>query len=378
MVRIFTACHGTQLLVIQHLRRHLPSSATRDFLLWYPMDNSPRIDSFMLDVIATAGFADTLDMRDFESLKPRTQSPLTWWFESVRRLRRDASTTRHWMERNGITEDDVELWSDTPVQFYVNFPRGLLRKSCHIKIPHCFNLEDDTTPQVKRQLQANWRATPWPKKFIFGTWQRWASGVDMRMERVVYDRAYTFDQPSCWAEKSLDVSYLISIDAFEATYRTLPPSLRAEVEVTLGQIRAAPRPLVLLLLFGFGAGPELRRIYEKSLTRIFSERASNLKDCSLAVKLHPGPSGVQESDFFNWLRSNIPAHIYQISHALNLEFILPQLRPDYVLAGLCGALPIVRQLNIGVPVGLSELIDAFAKDHPTYPTADFLKGIEIW
>jgi hypothetical protein len=63
---------------------------------------------------------------------------------------------------------------------------------------------------------------------------------------------------------------------------------------------------------------------------------------------------------------------------LNLEFMLPQLRPDYVLAGLCGALPIVRQLNVGAPVGLSELIDAFAKDYPTYPTADFLKGIEIW
>jgi hypothetical protein len=61
-----------------------------------------------------------------------------------------------------------------------------------------------------------------------------------------------------------------------------------------------------------------------------------------------------------------------------LEFLLPQLRPDYVLAGLCGALPIIRALKIGKAVGISELIDAFQRDNPTYPVSEFLKGIEIW
>jgi hypothetical protein len=135
---------------------------------------------------------------------------------------------------------------------------------------------------------------------------------------------------------------------------------------------------VLLLLFGFGTGPQTRRIYETSIARIFSEHAAELKNCSLAVKVHPGSIGIEEPVFFDWLRTNVPAQIYPITHSLNLEFLLPQLRPDYVLAGLCGALPIIRALKIGKAVGITELIEVFKQDHPTYPVAEFLKGIEIW
>jgi hypothetical protein len=379
MPRLFTACHGTQLLVIQHLRHHLQSSAASDFLLWYPNHNNPRIDAFMKAVISTAGFADTLEIRDSECLKPRTQNSLEWCFESVRRLRRDTETVRHWMTRNGIAEEDVELWTDDPVYFHVVFPRGMLLKSRHVKIPHCFNHEDVTSSEAKRQYEAAWQAIPWPRKFVLGTWQRWATGVDMRMDRIVYDRAYSFDLPSCWATRTVDVSHLISIEKFEATYKTLPFSIRADVETTLRPIRACRRPLVLLLLFEFSAGYETQRIYEKSVSRIFSERASELKNCTLAVKVHPSTNGVTELGFFDWLKTNIPAQIFTINHSLNLEFILPQLRPDYVVAGVCGALPIIRQLKTGVPVCLSELIDdAIAKYKMTLRTTDFLEGIEVW
>jgi hypothetical protein len=378
MDRIFTACHGTQLLVIQHLRHHLQSPAKRDFLLWYPMDNVPRIEVFMKDILATAGFADVLDIRDFAALQPRVHGPVTWPFETVRRLRQDAATLHRWMSRNAISEQDAELWADDPAQFYVDLPRGILRKARHVKIPHCFNHEDVTSSQVKRKADADWQATPWPKKYLFGAWQRWASGVDLRPQRVVYDRAYSFDLPSSWVDDSIDVSELISIDRFEATYRTLPEPLRTAVEANLGQIKSAAKPLLLLLLFGFGTGPQTRRIYEKAIARIFSDHAAELKNCSLAVKVHPGSIGIEEPVFFDWLRANVPAQIYPITHSLNLEFLLPQLRPDYVLAGLCGALPIIRALKIGKAVGISELIDAFQRDNPTYPVSEFLKGIEIW
>jgi len=380
MVRIFTACHGTQLLVIQHLRRHLQLHDAKEFLIWHPYGNAPFIDDFMQTVISAAGFANTLDIRDFESLRPRTHSPVAWWFESVRRLARDAATVRRWMETNRIVEDEVELWADDPIHFYVNFSRGILRKSRQVKIPHCFNHEDATIPEWKEGLERQWRATPWPKKLAFQPWQRWMSGVDLRMDRVVYDRAYTFDQPSCWADHSVDVSDLISIEAFDQTYRTLPAAARAEVEAMLEPIRTARKPLVLLLLFGFGPGPELRRLYEKSISRIFSERGTDLKDCSLAVKVHPGSHGIQEQAFIDWLSANIPARVYPIVHPLNLEFMLPQLRPDHVLAGFCGALPIIRRLDVGRPVALSELMDAYLREHPNEREAvsKFLSGIEIW
>jgi hypothetical protein len=380
MVRLFTACHGTQLLVIQHLRRHLQLPETREFLIWHPYGNAPAMDGFMQTVISTAGFADTLDMRDFASLRPRTQGPLAWWLESPRRLRCDAAKVRRWMEKNRIGEHEVELWADDPIHFNVFFLRGLLQKSHQVKFPHCFNLEDAATPEWKAQLEQQWRATPWPKKAVFLPWQRWTTGVDLRMERTAYERAYTFDYPSSWAADSIDLSHLISIEAFDRTYQSFPAAARAEVETMLAPIRAARKPLVLLLLFGLGTGPELRRLYERALERIFSERSAELRGCALAVKVHPGGGGAAEQALFDWLEANIPARVFPITHALNLEFMLPQLRPDYVLAGLCGALPIVKRLNIGRPIALSELTEAYAEQHPAerQGIGKFLTGIEVW
>ena len=197
--RIFVACHVTQLLVIQHLRRHLRRPPAREFLLWHPIENNPAMDRFMHAVVLEAGFDGTLDMRDFESLKPRTQGALSWWFESVRRLRSDAATLRAWMSANDIDEATAELWTDDPIHFHTIFPRAALSRARQIKTPHCFNLEDCMSTESKGALEAKWTAVSRAKKLLFLPWQRWTSGVDLRMERIVYDRAYTFASPSPWS-----------------------------------------------------------------------------------------------------------------------------------------------------------------------------------
>jgi hypothetical protein len=376
--RIFAACHGTQLLVIQHLRHHLPLPPAEEFLLWYPMENIRFIDSFMQEVISSAGFSGTLDIRDFQSLRPRSQGALTWWLESARRLRRDAAALRSWLKKSGISEQDVELWADDPIHVYVNLSRGVLRKSRQVKFPHCFNLEDATIPEWKARIEQQWRNSSWPKQHLFLPWQRLTSGVDLRMERVAYDRAYTFDQPSPWSRHSLDVSHLISIEAFDATYRTLPRSTRADVETILGPIREGRRPLVLLLLFGLS--PELRRAYQESVARMFSERASELEGCSFAVKVHPGTNGVEEQTFVAWLKANVPAQVFPIIHQLNLEFMLPQLRPDFVLAGPCGALPIIKRLGVGRPIALSEVTEEMCRMLPAERSVylSLVETMEVW
>jgi hypothetical protein len=56
------------------------------------------------------------------------------------------------------------------------------------------------------------------------------------------------------------------------------------------------------------------------------------------------------------------------------------LRPNYVAAGLCGGLPIVRRLAVGRAVALAEMIDLYLVEHPDEREAvhEFLRGIEIW
>jgi len=378
LVRVFAANHGTQLLVILHLRRHLQLPPAREFLLWYPMENSPFIDDFMGNVISSADFTSVLDIRDFESLQPRHHTALTWWLESIRRLSQDADTVRSWLDRNSISEQEMEVWTDDPIHVYVNFLCGMFAKSRHVKIPHCFNHEDVAIPAWKERLEKQWRSASWLKRHVFAPWQRWASGVDLRMERVVYDRAYTFDQLSPWSRNSFDISHLISIEAFDATYRTLPASTREQVETMLGPIRSARRPLVLLLLFGLN--PDLRRAYQRAIAKMFSERAAELKDCSFAVKVHPGTNGEEERNFLIWLRTNVPAPVYPIIHQLNLEFMLPQLRPDFVLAGPCGALPIIRRLGVGRPIALADVTAAMCRMLPAETAAfhSLVKSMEVW
>jgi len=378
--RIFTTCDVTHLLVIQHLRRHLAAGSIRDYLIWYPTENNQAIDQFMTSIISSADFADSLDIRHGASLQPRTHGLMQWLLESPRRLRADATMLRRWMDRNGIAEETAELWTAEPFHFNVIFARGMLRRATHVKIPHCFNLEDVMSPGLKDNTEAPWREASWAKKHIYFPWLRWTSGMNMRLDKIVYDRAYTFAAPSPWSANSVDLSSLISVDAFASTYRSLPSAMRAEVDAALESIRAGAKPLVLLLLFGFGAGDEFRELYQRSIARLFTEHATELQNCTLAVKVHPNTEGDQERIFTEWLKANVPAQIHEIRHRLNLEFMLPQLKPDYVMAGLCGSLPVVRDLGAGRPIMLAEWLEYYLAENPgeRHAVTQFLRGIEIW
>jgi hypothetical protein len=123
-----------------------------------------------------------------------------------------------------------------------------------------------------------------------------------------------------------------------------------------------------------------RTMYQRTMLRIFSEHASELHGCSLVVKWHPAASGGQERILVEWLTKNIPAQVHEIRHPLNLEFLLPQLKPDYVMAGLCGSLPIVRDVHAGRAIMLAEFLDFYLAQTPTARqwVPQFLHDIEVW
>src|SRR5262249_21178617 len=276
-----------------------------------------------------------------------------------------------------ISEDDLELWTEDPIHFNTLFVKALLPNARHVKFPHCFYLEDADTVNYMVRVEAPWINASWSKKILYWPWLRLVSGVDFG-HRCVFDRGYTFDQPSAWSENSIDVSHLISIEAFRDTYGTLPGSVREEVERQLLPIRAARKPLVLLLLFTLG--PEVRQQYQNSVSRILVEHARELDSCTLAVKAHPSTEGREEEVFFHWLNAKMPGRVFPIRSGLHLEFLLPELRPDYVWAGPCGSMPIVRRLKTGRPIGLREIADCWIKGFPAERAAYevILRDIEVW
>jgi hypothetical protein len=379
--RIFTISHVTQLMVILHLRRHLGLPKAREFLIWNPLVESSPMDLFMQQLIPAAGFTATLDMRRFDGIRPRTQGPLSWWFESARRLRNDARAVRAWLQEHQIDETDAELWSDDPIHFNGIFLKGLLRRARQVKFPHAFNLEDSSTPQVRDQLVADLRGASKARKYLFAPWQGWVSGVDTGPgSRLNFAEGYTFDQPSCWAPRSIDASHLISVDAFRETYECLPRSVKAETEAMLAPIAREGKPVILLLLFGFGNIASSGILYQNTLSRVFREKRAVFSQGTLVVKTHPGTWGDAEDLFFRWLDDASPTKYFCVRGPLNLEFLLHKMNLAYVLAGPCGALPIVKRLRTGRPIVLPEILSAHQFAYPQYRSVaeEMVAGMEIW
>lgn len=377
--RIYVASHGTQLLVIQHLRQHCGLPPAREYLAWNPQPGANLSRALMESVVSTAGFTETILLDGLESMQARRHGSAAWWFESARRLRSDVKALRLWLEERGIVESELELWSDEPIHFNVQFLKALLRNSVQIKFPHCFNLEDSNSAEYRLSLVQKARSESWAKRIVFWRWLRWMSGCDFRPTRVLaFDVAYTFDAPSTWAPRSEDVSELVSLSHFAETYATLPGDLKAGVEAMIAPLRASGRPLILLLLFGLDSISQ--GAYRRALARIFLERAAQLEGCSLVIKVHPGANGEEEERLLEWVRTNIPAQIFPIRSPLNLEFMLPQLQPDYVLAGPCGALPVVARLGVGRPVVLPEIMDVLCARFPAdrQGLERVVEGMEAW
>jgi hypothetical protein len=113
------------------------------------------------------------------------------------------------------------------------------------------------------------------------------------------------------------------------------------------------------------------------LKRIFAERPE-LKGGKLAVKMHPSGTGSEEEIFIRQLREALPVPVLPLMHGLNFEFMLPHLRTDYVMAGACGALRIVRRLKSGRAIALREMVDLYKNSDVPYNVDAFLQGIEIW
>jgi hypothetical protein len=130
----------------------------------------------------------------------------------------------------------------------------------------------------------------------------------------------------------------------------------------------------------FGLNEELRLAYMRAVTRVFSERLDELANCTLVVKVHPGRLGSDEEKFIDWLHANVRAEVIAIKTALNLEFMLPQLRPDYVWAGPCEALPIVKRLGVGRPILLPEIVEYFERTLPggLEDYWDVQPAVEVW
>jgi hypothetical protein len=377
-VRIFMACLSTSLMSLLHIREYLRLPPAREYLAWNCTGGQKWMTSFMHEVAENSGFDGVLDMRDFDSFKPRCEGPFRWPIELARRLRNDVRTVHRWEQTNGIKRTGhIELWTEDPIHFDTQFSIAAWADAAQIKYPHCLYQEHGMTALVMTDMMKRWTDQTFARRTLYGSWVRLTSGLDLaRPPR--YDRAYTFDSPSPWAEESIDLSRLISLDAFFSTYRRLPLSVRNDVEAQIAPIKAGGARTVVLLLMGLNQ--TLRQLYQSAIERLLLERQSELSDCRFVVKAHPSAFGPDEEALFAWMAERLPGRFFPIRTGLNLEFILPLLSPEFVIAGPCGILPVLRKLRSPRGITLPEIRAYY---EPLYATAKpvydaMLRGTEVW
>src|SRR5262249_41575919 len=158
------------------------------------------------------------------------------------------------------------------------------------------------------------------RQYLQWPWLKWRSGVDLNPNGLLrYTEGYSFDQHSPWASRTIDVSRLISHEAFAQTFESLPARVKADADAGLAPLKRQGAPLICLLLFGLS--PTTRLAYQASLSRIFKVREAEFRDRALVVKPHPGMiEQHEEGQFFRWVQEVAPCPVFILKHPLNLEF----------------------------------------------------------
>ena len=164
-----------------------------------------------------------------------------------------------------------------------------------------------------------------------------------------------------------------------ATYARLPVSLRREVEEKIRQASPAPgRPWALLLLFELDES--VRNQYRRAITRIYREHSEALAGLQLILKPHPLNRNDQPKILADQLAQGLNQPVTLFDCTLNLDILWSLVPASLVMAGPCGALPVVRRLGIARTVILREIFDHIVRSYGKYGDVfeRSFRGFEVW
>ena len=150
-----------------------------------------------------------------------------------------------------------------------------------------------------------------------------------------------------------------------ATYARLPLGLRREVEEKIRQASPTPaRPWALLLLFGLDES--LRNLYCRAITRIHRQRPAALAGLQLVLKPHPLNGNNDPQILAEELTQALNQPVTLFDSTLNLDILWSLVPARLVMAGPCGALPIIDRLRTACPVMLRENFDYVVLSYRKY------------
>ncbi len=363
LVRICAAVSTTQLLPLIHLLRYQPEENCQDILLWDTsvMGVSAEEGATLMKAVAESyPFAATYRLKNFKISTPRTAGTVGWPFQFLLRHRHDSQILKKLLIPHLKGNPQVEIWTDEPIHSPMRFIHGMFPSACHVKIPHAFNLELFANKFYRATMleQSKSKATI-PRKILWKI-NNLISGISYDTETgLIFDRAYTFNRPSPWSDNSVDMSQTITLENMKEIYRYLPKYLQSEIENKIQSVSSSPKkPWILLLLFGIST-LEGKQIYRNAINRIFQEKPELFSGRQLVLKPHPtGPTKLS-LELVEELSHDLPIEVSFFDCRLNLDVLWHLIPADIVLAGPCGALPIVNRLGVARSLVVKEILEDF-------------------
>ena len=120
---------------------------------------------------------------------------------------------------------------------------------------------------------------------------------------------------------------------------------------------------VLLLLFGLDK--DLKDAYRKSINRIFREYPELFLNRQLVLKPHPINSDNLLIELVEELTQDLSITVTLFDCRVNLDILWSLIPADIVLAGPCGALPIIKRFGVSKPFVLNEVMDEYLSHYPS-------------
>jgi hypothetical protein len=320
----------------------------------------------MMQMFQAYHFEAVFELTGFKLPTSRKSDRLLGLLQSLLRHRHDARLLLSLLKRHLADSRAVEVWTDEPLHYPMRFLHGLFPDAVHVKFPHAFNLEDRGSAAYRNLLADRFRKEATWMRRIFWLAIRLSSGVHYNLQHgIQFDRAYTFDAPSPWSNNSVDLSHLIDAPNMNATYARLPLSLRREVEQKIRYASPVPdRPWALLLLFGLELDENARNRYRQAITRIQHERPEALAGRQLVLKPHPLNRSRHPQLLADELAQVLHQPVTLFDCTLNLDILWSVVPAKLVLAGPCGALPIIRRSSTARAVILRELFEHMVTRYP--------------
>ncbi|MBE9250758.1 hypothetical protein IQ226_16790 [Dolichospermum sp. LEGE 00240] len=367
LLRICAVVSTTQLLPLIHILRHQPEENCQDILIWDTsvMGESAEKGAILMQAVAESyPFAATYRLKGFKISTPRTAGRISWPFQFLLRHRHDSRLLRNLLLPHLKDSPQIEIWTDEPIHFPMMFLHGMFPTATHVKIPHAFNLENGGCIDYRNSFLSQriyqsgfFRKLLWKLNDLI-------SNVKYDKETgLTFDRAYTFDHLSCWSNNTIDLSHTIVAENLKNIYELLPLHLKLEVEEKIViASNGSEKKWILLLLFGLNN--DIKNAYRKSINRIFRESPEIFSNHQLVLKPHPVGRDDLLIELIDELSLDLSMKVTAFDCRINLDILWHLIPANIVLAGPCGALPIIKRLGISKPLVLKEIMDELLGYYP--------------